>query len=302
MVRLGVSLSSRHSHPDPRLGTEAMVRRAAVAHAAGLDSLFLGDHHAVADGYFQNVPMLGRLLAGWTRTAGALFLIPLWQPLLLAEQVATLAALAEGRFVLQCALGGGEDQFRAMGVPLPERVERFESGLAAIRRLLAGEEVTASGSPGFGPAQISPIPPQPVDVWIGASAPPAIDRAARMGDGWIAAPGITLHEAKGQLALYRELCERHGTPEAAAVIRRDVFVGRDRREAEAVVDPEVAAGYRGFDPEVLVYGDVGEVTDSLARLAELGFTDILIRHIGGDEDQIAASLERLGQVRSALST
>lgn len=278
-----------------------MVGRAAAAHAAGLDSLFLGDHHAVPSGYYQNVPMLGRLLAEWTRTAGALFLIPLWHPLLVAEQSATLAALAQGRFVLQCALGGGKDQFRAMGIPQTGRVARFENGLDAIRRLLRGEEVTVSGPHEFGPAQVSPIPSRKVDVWIGASAPAAIDRAARLSDGWIAAPGLTFSEAKAQLSLYRERCEFHGTAGPATVIRRDVFVGRDRREAASVVQPMIDAGYRGFDPAALVYGGVEEVAAKFGDLARLGFTDILVRHIGGSEEQVAASFQRLGEVRSAVA-
>src|SRR5206468_3368563 len=81
-----------------------------------LDSLFLGDHHATAVPYYQNVPMLGRLLAEWgDRPAGCLFLLPLWNPVLVAEQVGTLAALARGRFILQCGLGDDESQFAAMG-------------------------------------------------------------------------------------------------------------------------------------------------------------------------------------------
>ena len=61
----------------------------------GLDSLFVGDHHNVPVPYYQNVAILGRLLAEWdTRPAGALFLLPLWHPVLLAEQIGTLASIA----------------------------------------------------------------------------------------------------------------------------------------------------------------------------------------------------------------
>ena len=69
--------------------------------------------------YYQNVPMLGRLLAEWDdRPAGALFLLPLWHPVLLAEQIGTLASIAAGPFVMQCALGGGAEQFDALGVSI----------------------------------------------------------------------------------------------------------------------------------------------------------------------------------------
>jgi alkanesulfonate monooxygenase SsuD/methylene tetrahydromethanopterin reductase-like flavin-dependent oxidoreductase (luciferase family) len=115
-LRVGISLTSAHAIADPRQGARVMVERAAAARGAGLDSLFLGDHHSTGAPYYQNVPMLGRLLAEWgDASAGCLFLLPLWHPVLLAEQVGALAALAQGRFILQCGLGDGVEQFDAMG-------------------------------------------------------------------------------------------------------------------------------------------------------------------------------------------
>src|SRR6516165_6464666 len=115
-MNIGTSLRSGYAPMDARVGARWMVERARTAAAAGLDSLFIGDHHNVPVPYYQNVPMLGRLLAEWdARPAGALFLLPLWHPVLLAEQVGTLAAIASGRFVVQTAIGGGREQFRAMG-------------------------------------------------------------------------------------------------------------------------------------------------------------------------------------------
>lgn len=299
-MRVGVSMKSAHGFADPREGARVMVQRAIAARDAGLDSLFLGDHHSVSYGYYQNVPMLGRLLAVWPRTAGALFLIPLWHPVLLAEQVATLAAIAPGRFVLQCALGAG-DQFDGMGVDQNERVARFEVGLDITRRLLAGEEVTAKAPYRIRSAVISPIPAEAIEVWIGGHAKPAVDRVARLGDGWIVGPDLPLEHALELLEYYRERCAHHGKEPKAIAIRRDVHVGRDHAQAESVVGPIIAKGYRGFDPAVLVYGDTTEVTERFHRLKEAGFTDLLIRHIGGDESEVLASHRRLEYVRTALA-
>ena len=84
-MKVGVSLTSHHDAADPREGARWMIERAQAARRAGLDSLFLGDHHAVPKPYFQNVPMLGRLLAEWdAKPAGCLFLLPLWNPVLVA--------------------------------------------------------------------------------------------------------------------------------------------------------------------------------------------------------------------------
>ena len=107
-MKVGVSLTSARKIDDPRRGATFMIERAAAAWKAGLDSLFVGDHHGTPGQYYQNVPITGRLLAEWgDRPAGCLFLLPLWNPVLLAEQVGTLAAIARGRFIIQCGLGDG---------------------------------------------------------------------------------------------------------------------------------------------------------------------------------------------------
>lgn len=299
-MRLGVSMKSAHSFADPHKGATLMIERTIAAREAGLDSLFLGDHHNVSYGYYQNVPMLGRLLAEWPRTTGALYLIALWNPVLLAEQVATLAAIATGRFVLQCALGAEQEQFDGMGVDIARRVDRFEAGLDIIRRLLAGMEVSTETPYRTRSARISPIPAEPIEVWIGGHVRAAVDRAARLGDGWIVGPDLSVERAFELIAYYQERCAHHVKKPGAIVIRRDVHVGRDQADAEAVVGPVIAKGYRGFDPAVLVYGGVGEVTERFRKLGEAGFTDLLIRHIGGDENEVLASHQRLGEVRKAL--
>src|SRR3970040_800616 len=105
-MKVGISLTSAHQVSDVREGARWMIERAAAARDAGLDSLFVGTHPALPLPYYQNVPMLGRLLAEWdARPAGCLFLFPLWNPVLLAEQVGTLASIHPGRFIVQCAPG-----------------------------------------------------------------------------------------------------------------------------------------------------------------------------------------------------
>lgn len=301
-MRLGVSVRSSYPHAPARASARWMVERAAAARDAGLHSLFVGDHHVTASTYHQNSPVLGRMLAEWgDGPAGALYLLPLWHPVLVAEQVGTLAALASGRFILQCAVGGGEAQFRGVGVPLGERPSRFEQALHAIRRLLAGEEVSLDGRWQLDGARIGPLPEEPVEVWIGAGADAAIDRAARLGDAWLAGPGVTTAQARGQARLYQERCDAHGRRSTAVAIRRDVHVGADDAEARRAAQPVIDAGYRGFDPSVLVVGGPDRVAEELAALAELGYTDVLIRHLVDDQTQVLASFEQLAAVREALA-
>ena len=182
-MRLGISLTSCHA-PEPREGARWMVERAAAAGRAGLDSLFVGDHHATDRPYYQNVPMLGRLLAEWgEKPAGCLFLLPLWNPVLVAEQVGTLAAIARGRFIFQCGLGADLAQFLAMGANIKQRPSAFEESFGLVKRLLAGETVSSQGRFVVENAQVVLRPAEPAEYWIGASARVSIDRAARLADG-----------------------------------------------------------------------------------------------------------------------
>lgn len=301
-MKIGVSLASAYGVEDPRAGARMMIERAAAARRADLDSLFVGDHHATAGPYYQNVPILGRLLAEWgDRPAGCLFLLPLWHPVLVAEQVGTLAAIAQGRFILQVGLGDDDAQFRAMGADLKTRPSAFEESLAAIRRLLAGDTVSAGGRFTFEQARLALRPAEPVEVWIGATANVAIDRAARLGDAWLASPGLVPAAAAAKGAIYLERCLAHGRVPTAIAIRRDVYVGESRADAEAVLAHAVAKGYRGFDPAALVAGDVEQVTEQLRALGSMGYTDVIVRHFTSDHAKVLGSFARLGEVRRALS-
>src|SRR6201994_1512459 len=122
-MRVGISIGTTYQVDDYQEGPRSVLEQARAAARVELDTLSLGDHHATGPtSYVQNVPMLGRILAEWdARPAGCLFLVPLWNPVLMAEQIGTLAAMASGPFIIQAGLGGGSGQFRAMGVRLADR-------------------------------------------------------------------------------------------------------------------------------------------------------------------------------------
>ena len=302
-MRIGISLTSNHPDAtDPRQGARWMIERAAAAHRAGLDSLFVGDQHVSPSPYYQNTPMLGRLLAEWGEApAGCLFLLPLWHPVLVAEQIGTLAAIARGPFIMQCGLGWGEARFAAMGANIRTRPSAFEEALDIVRRLLAGETVSSARRFRVAEASLALRPAEPIEVWIGASASPAIDRTARLADGWIASPGLTRAEARAQADFYRERCAAHGRQPKAVVLRRDIYVGQSPSEAQAVLQQALSRGYRGIPAEALVAGSVDEVAEQFRTFAELGYTDILVRHLSNDQPQVLGSLERLAAVRAALA-
>jgi len=302
-MKIGISLTTNHPDvTDPRQGARWLIERTAAARRAGLASLFIGDQHASPTPYYQNTPMLGRLLAEWgDRPAGCLFLLPLWHPVLVAEQIGTLAAIAQGPFVMQCGLGWGEDRFAAMGANYKTRPSAFEEALDIVRRLLAGETVNSSRRFQVAGASLALRPAEPVEVWIGASATPAIDRTARLAEGWIASPSLTNAEARAQADIYRERCAAYGKPPGVVALRRDIYVGPSSSEAQAVRQQALRQGYRGMPEEALVAGSVEEVTEQFRHFADIGYTDILVRHLTNDQPKVLGSFERLAAVREALA-
>lgn len=309
MMRVGISIGTSFSTRGPdghRGGPRAVLSQVQAADRAGLDTLTLGDHHSTGPaGYVQNVPMLGRMLAEWTgRPTGCLFLVPLWHPVLMAEQIGTLAAMSSGPFIVQTGLGAGEEQFRAMGVDIRQRAARLEEGIRVVQALLGGEAVDSDLFAVKG-ARIAPLPPEGIEWWIGGGVPQAIDRAARIGDCWYGNADLTAGTAAPAIETYREACARHGRQPTRIPIRKDVFIADDRAAAERVGNALVAAGYRGFDRGAVAYGDPDSVAEQLSVFEALGFTDIVIRTMGPLPPEVGAdgasrSVELAGEVRARL--
>lgn len=299
-MNIGISVCSLYPVENPRTGAQYMIERAAIAKAAGLDSLFVGDHHVTPAPYYQNNVILARMLAEWSdKPFGALYLLPLWHPVLLAEQVGTLASLSPGRFIMQCGLGD-EPQGIRMGIDLSKRVGMFTASLDTLRRLWDGETVSESRYWHLDGARIAPVPPETVEVWVGATADKAIRRTALLGDAWLASPGMTLSAAADGIRRYHEYCEEFGRPPTATAIRRDMYVGESPEEAVRTIKPYIDKGYRGIDPSALLVGSAEQVAEQIQSLRELGYTDVIVRNISRDQSLSLASIERMGEVRTHL--
>lgn len=300
-MRIGISICSSYRVQDPRQGARHMVERARAARDADLDSMFVGDHHVTPSAYYQNTAILGRMLAEWgNKPAGALYLLPLWNPVLLAEQIGTLAAIMQGRFILQCALGGDNSQFAGMGVALKKRVPMFEDSLNIMQALWQGETVSHERFWSIENARIGPVPAEPVEVWIGSMAPAAINRTARMAQGWLASPGTNLQRATDELNQYRQACAEHQRVPSAVAIRRDIYIGATSQQAAQVKEQFVAKGYRGLPDDALMTGSVNEVAEMMAGFEAAGFTDIIIRNMHDDQAEALATIERLADVKRQL--
>ena len=122
-----------------------------------------------------------------------------------------------------------------------------------------------------------------------------------MADGWIAGPGLTREEARAQADFYRERCAAYGRRPTAIALRRDIYVGEiiGRRSGGAAAGAE--QGLSRHPAEALIAGSIDEVAEQFHAFGELGYTDVIVRHLTNDQPKVLGSLERLEEVRAALS-
>jgi len=280
---------------------------AAAARAADLDGLLFGDNHAVAGSYansFAPVPTIARLMAvTGTMPVGMVLLAPFYQPIVLAEQIGTLAAFAHAPLIVTLANGGRVQAFEAFGIAMVSRARRLEELTTVLRGLLAGESVTFHGRYlTLDGVRISPRPRVPVELWLAGTVPAAVARAGALGDGWLTGQNVPDDELVRQLDTYREAAAGAGRP-ARAVLRRDIFVAETDAAAHAEVDRVLAEGYRGTGKAELLVGSPETVIERLRHYRKLGFEEIMVRHITGDHQKMLASFALIGRhVMPAIRT
>ena len=282
-----------------------LIDVARAARAANMWGLLVGDNHAMPPQYanvFQPVPTIARLSAETgPMMVGMVLLAPFYHPLLLAEQIGTLSAFVDAPIVVTFASGGSAHAFERFGYRIGSRGTRSEEMIPVVRALLAGEEVTAAGqSFEVVAGTISPLPRHRTEIWIAGTNDVTVERAGRLGDGWLTAQNATDAVLVEQLDLYRRTAAAHGRP-GRAVLRRDVHVAETDAAARAHVDPILEQGYRGVDYGRLLVGSPDTVIDRLRHYESMGFDHVMVRHITGDHEAMMRSFELLGEVVSAVA-
>ena len=158
-------------------------------------------------------------------------LLPLYNPVDLAELVASMDVMTEGRFILGVGLGYRDMEYQAFGMTAGERVPRFLEILNVMKRLWTEDEVTFEGrffrlhkaTMTIRPVQ-KPYPP----IWIAANADSAVKRAARLGHVWVANPHSHISILERQVRLYRDtISEAGGELPEDLPLMKEMYVARD---------------------------------------------------------------------------
>ncbi len=169
------------------------------AEEIGYDDVWLTEHHFAEDGHAPSPLIQAAAIAVKTkrmRIGTGVLLLPLYHPVRVAEDCATIDILSGGRFELGVGVGYRVEEFAGLGIPRAQRGGRTNEGLEIIRRLWEGETVTYAGK--YFQIDKARLTPEPVQkprppIWVGGFSPAAVKRAARLGDGYIGTGDMKTH-------------------------------------------------------------------------------------------------------------
>ena len=168
------------------------------AESLGFDSCWLTEHHFCEDGYTPSPLVLAGAIGARTQhmqLGTNLMLLPLHDPVRVAEDAATLSLVTAGRFDLGVGIGYRQLEFDQFDRKLSHRPSLIEEGIEILRRSWSGQPVNFSGKRfEVGDLCVTPTPEHSPAILLGGMAPPAIDRAARIADGFLCTGGLGIDD------------------------------------------------------------------------------------------------------------
>ena len=216
----------------------------------GFEQVWIAEHHCDEDGYCPSPLVVCTAVAAMTKTlrmSTGIGLAPFYHPTRLAEDVAVLDIISNGRVELALGLGYLQREFDAYGVDVKSRGRRANELLEIIRPLWRGEEVTYDGEfYQLSKARIFPLPIQQphIPVYVGGAVKAGYRRAAKYGDGYFG-PAESVPD-------YLEAVAACGTDEASARVSLIgtadswVIVADDPEKALAEVAPHYFYHYNVY--------------------------------------------------------
>jgi alkanesulfonate monooxygenase SsuD/methylene tetrahydromethanopterin reductase-like flavin-dependent oxidoreductase (luciferase family) len=215
-----------------------------AAEDLGYHSVFVVEHHFTGVGQLSASLNFLSYLAGRTqriRLGTAVVVLPWHNPALLAEQVATLDLLSNGRFDFGIGKGYRSHEFAGFSIPIEEASERFDETLAFLRRAWSSPDRFSHHGKRWRFEDIV-IEPRPVQqphppLWMGAGSFESIRRAAREDFNLLLDQVATIDLTIERVAAYKDELARHGRPwrPQRIGVARALQIVRSEAEREAAL-------------------------------------------------------------------
>ena len=298
-LKIGVQLPE----VERRVPWPELIAMTQAAERVGFDSAWLGDHliYDLPDGTPRGPWEVYTSVAALSAVTERLQLgtlvssLGFHDPAMIAKMSATIDAISGGRFVLGVGSGWNEREYRAYGLPFDRRVDRFEEAFGLLRRLLAGETVTHSGTYyTLDRCVIDPPPTRPGGpvLMLGSNSPRMASIALPHVDSWNVWWSIFGNTPEG----FAEV--------VADMRARTAAAGRDPDEVEATacvyVQVPGGVGRTMGDPSMAriapLRGSAQELAEQLAAFGAAGASHLMLVVDPITQDAI----EWLGQVLDVL--
>lgn len=318
------------THVEEHLGRPAATTHAeifeqvALADRLGFDALWLAEHHFGAQAGMVSQPLLVALAAA-TRTSQikvgtSLIVLPLHHPLEVAEQLATLDLLTDGR--LSIGFGSGSAPFEFAGFDAPfapeQRHPRFREALDVLERAWNGEPFSHDGTNfTIGEVRLVPQPTRPLREfsWLGAMSAQSAAMAGEFGYGLQLPRGQSADHYASPIGAFRDALRANWGDAASErlAIARCIYVGEDDDSAVAEVGTTIQRFYetsKGYDknkptpsaPELIerlhfIVGGAEKCAREIAAfVGATGITHLSVQPtwIGITQELTMASLQRFG--------
>ena len=301
-MHVGYGLITAQHHPNDRRSDVEIYREgielAVEAERLGFATVWTSEHHFVDDGYMPSqLPFLAAVAARTERIllGTGVLLAPMFDPLHLAEDAATVDLISNGRLILGLGIGWRDEEFRGLGGADGHKGHRLEAIIEILHQAWSDDLVLGDRggiyrypAPGF---NVTPKPSRPggPPIWIGAGAPVAVERAGRLADGYLSSRIAPAGLAE-RVDLLRQGAVAAGRDPGAvtAAIHHPVFAWRDG-DAWPVV--RELARYMAWK-----YEDMDDARGSTARRLPPPMTDevetqLRRRTIAGTPDQVIEQIE-----------
>jgi alkanesulfonate monooxygenase SsuD/methylene tetrahydromethanopterin reductase-like flavin-dependent oxidoreductase (luciferase family) len=302
-MRFGLfgSATARHGGPDVDSGQgyKQFVDYNIEAEALGYHATFLVEHHFTGFGQVSASLALLTWLAARTKTlrlGTAVLVLPWHNPVLLAEQAATIDLLSGGRLDFGVGKGYRHNEFAGFCVPIEEADARFSETLDVIVKAWTSTRRFSHHGKYWNfediivepPTAQKPHPP----MWMGAGNPDSIRQVAERGYNLLLDQFASFETVGERIAIYRDALQRHGRPfdPLNVGVARAFFVAKDEAEKQAALERRLEAQRRleaisnapdgtRSKASIMAYSDTREASEESA--------------LYGGPDEIALKLERL---------
>ena len=275
---------------------DSILRQVEAAQRAGMNYILMGQHFMFQGSrWFQPVPVLARLageLDPHVRLVTQILIAPLYHPVLLAEELATLDVVTGGRICVGVGLGYIPREYEVLGVPFKERGARLNETIEILKLMWTQDRVSYSGrffTLDDIPVHIRPIQRPHPPIWVGAGSPAGIERAARLGDAWPITPQVAPKDLPAQVGGFFDARAKAGRSRSGRQpLRREIMLGKNREEALATAVRVATPWYVNMlGTGHYTYVDRDELVKSIPG--------VLAAHwVLGDAEDCAAQLREIG--------